>query len=160
MLNLRIVRAVAWLELWGGVWGLIASALVIVRASGRVSLSLLAQTGLAVVFFVGSTIAGLSLDRNGTLGWKSSKALLVLQMIQVSLPNLSYAAYTGCVLSLSLHGWVIGLDAEIGSLFRLVTSDATQSSGVGVNIVAIAAFLVLVKARNQQYEPSGILARK
>jgi hypothetical protein len=149
MLRPPWVRAVAWFELWGGVWGIIAAALGVYERSGQVSGTYLVVTVLALVFFGTAAFAGYCLAKDMPWGWRLTMPLLLLQVIQFSVAGTSYAAYVGASVTAGIVGWTLQTGGDIGSLFRIRFVDSDSPVGVTVNFVAVAVIILLRRARHR-----------
>jgi hypothetical protein len=143
MLTSSWIKVVAWFELWGGVWGILASARGWYDHTGRLSPSYLAVTALAFLFFVATAFAGYELARGRPRGVQLSQVLLVLQVAQFSVAGISYAAYVGAALTAGVSGWVLQAGGDVGSLFRIQLLDADSTFTFAINFVAVGAIALL-----------------
>ncbi|MGH8512150.1 MAG: hypothetical protein ACREU8_12440 [Gammaproteobacteria bacterium] len=143
----RLVIAVAWFELWGGVWGITASGLVVYRRANELSASFLSGIAVALLFFGTTAVAGYTLARDRPLGWRLSVPVLAFQVLQFTALGLSYAAYAGAQVTVGVSGWTLELAGDIGSMFRARPLDDASPFRVAVNLLALLALLGLVRAK-------------
>jgi hypothetical protein len=137
------IKVVAWFELWGGIWGILAAARGLYDHPRPLSAGYLAVTVLAFLFFAATAFAGYELARSRPRGWRLSRLLLYLQAAQFSVAGISYAAYVGAALTAGVSGWVLQAGGDIGSLFRIRLLDVDSAFTLSVNFVAVAAIVML-----------------
>jgi hypothetical protein len=100
-----------------------------------------------LALFAWSTIAGVRLWRGEPKGWKWATILFVLQIPVLTVPGVSYEFYTGLALKIfggeTVHNFGFNLGASVDLNF------GTDVTGLiyGVNIVAIAAVIYLLRNR-------------
>src|SRR5260370_23929372 len=111
------VKVVAWFELWGGVWGIMAAALGVHERSGQASGTYLVVTVLAFLFFGTAVFAGYCLTKDMPWGRRLTMPLLLLQVVQFSVAGVSYAAYVGASVTAGIAGWTLQAGGDIRSLF-------------------------------------------
>jgi hypothetical protein len=144
VLRVSPVSVVAWLEFWGGVWGVSASMVALYHRWGELDALFLIGAICAVAYFVAVGVAGFWLKKNRIRGWRLSKVLLATQVVQFTLPGLAYAAYVGGQVSVGVHGWTLDALLDLGSLFRLRLG-SHPPYGFTVNLLALSALWVLAK---------------
>ncbi|WP_101927405.1 MULTISPECIES: hypothetical protein [Luteimonas] len=143
-----LFRLVAILQIAGGFYGL-ASALV--RLAGGVpggAALLMLVFGLLLSTF--ALIAGVLLLEGDALGERLSRIALALQIPLVASPWLSYAWHVGATVPLQFRfgrSVVVGVDWSVPSeAFRLALA-GPSTVALGVNLLALALWLVLRFAR-------------
>jgi hypothetical protein len=154
MLRPAWVKVVAWFELWGGIWGILATTQGLYERAGQLSAGYVAVAVLAFSFFAATAFAGYQLASRHPRGWHLTRLLLPLQVVQFSVAGISYAAYVGAALTAGVSGWVLQTGGEIGSLFRIRLLDADSPFSLSVNFVAVAAILML-KNRGSHSDREG-----
>jgi len=151
------IKVVAWFELWGGIWGILAAARGLYDHPAPLAAGYLAVTVLACLFFAATAFAGYELARSRPRGWHLSRLLLFLQVAQFSVAGISYAAYVGAALTAGVSGWVVQAGGDIGSLFRIRLQDVDSAFTLSVNFVAVAAIVMLrTKGGPSKGEASGV----
>jgi hypothetical protein len=106
--------------------------------------------GVFVVIFGLSTWTGIDLWRGKERAYKWAKILFAAQIPQVSLPGFAYHFYSALVLFLAYSRQTdskLGLNFELGSSIALWFSPQTEDLAFGVNLVALTALILLIKAK-------------
>jgi hypothetical protein len=109
-----------------------------------------------LLLFIWSVIAGIRLWRGEPKGWRWATILFALQVPVLTVPGLSYEFYTGLALKI-VGGDVatnVGLDFGANANFYL----GTEITGLvyGVNLVAVAALIHLLRSRpNKGMQPTA-----
>jgi len=133
----------------GGVAGIVGALLV---EAGARTFSDLGFVGFAVLLFAGSVWIGVDLWSGKPRGYKWAKVLLLLQVPNISIPGFSYQFYSGLMLGLSFSREAdskLNLLFELGSQMNFQFSRAVEDLVFGVNLVALAAFIYLIKASKE-----------
>lgn len=135
-------RAVAWLEIGGGAFGLI----LIVRAL----LAPIKQTSvgfvlLAVTFFGASVWAGWVLLRKGSAGLIPSMIIQMLQVPRLSLYGFTYSMASGAHASLDFRNGTLLFNGQLGSHLSFGAAGMHEVWMVGLNNLALAILLGLLR---------------
>ena len=106
-------------------------------------------TGLLVVFaiiFALCTWTGVDLWRGKPRAYKWARVLFALQIPAITIPGFAYQFYTGMLLlAYWNHGeGKLGADFELASSFTFTISSRIEDSIVGINLIALAAFIYLL----------------
>ena len=151
------VRLLAVLLLAGGVIGLGLSIWMAVLGLERPVFVVLAVVVAAVFAF--TAWAGMKLWRGSPEGYKWAKVLFAAQVPVVSLGGVSYGFYTLLGFNLQLGSAVDAFRLNMGSAMNLMYSPAEQPAFVGINVVALAAFLyLLLRTRAARGRTAGMTA--
>jgi hypothetical protein len=116
-----------------------------------------ALLGAFVLAFGWSTWIGVDLWRGRPQAYKWAEILLALQIPTISIPGFAYRFYTGMMLCLSfnLSEGKLGFEFQLASLLVFKILPEPQDLILGVNLVAIAAFLYLIHASRQRRKTSA-----
>jgi hypothetical protein len=144
MKNNTVAKLIALLLIIGGIAGATFSVVTWLRTSTTALV-----TASIVLVFGCSAWAGFKLWTGTPSGYTWAKILLAMQIPSISIPGFVYQFYTAAVLSLSYSRHTdsrLGLNFELGSALAFQISPEIQDLVIGVNLIAIAALIYLIKA--------------
>lgn len=132
-------RIIALLEIGGGAIGMVALA------------SAPSQTGLGgkiilccgAAYFLFGILSGLLLAESRPRGVICSQAYQFLQILNFTTPVISYLAMSGAYVGLSIKEAGFDIQAYLGTNFRFTFLRGDSPWSVGINLLAIVAFVWL-----------------
>ena len=134
----------------GGIAGIAVSLWV---EAGTYALSRLAFISLFFLAFSWCVWVGIDLWRGKPRGYKWAKVLFILQIPNISFPGFAYQFYAGLMLCLSFSreaASMLNIEFQLGSSIKTLISSKIEDLVVGVNLVAIAALIYLIKVSPQR----------
>ena len=142
----RILKIIAGIELAGGGLGAAMVVVVAPKIAAQANVSVVTILPWLVPPFVLSLVAGSLLWRAGSAGEILSFINLALQIPVIGTPLLSYFFNSGVALRIWLGpdgpGWFMFL----GSQFHINFAPTSSGVLIGVNVVALALLVLLIRA--------------
>lgn len=143
------VRLISAFLIVGGIAGIAA---VLWAETGALILSDLIFLGFALLVFGASVWVGADLWKGKPQSYKWAQLLFLFQIPTVSFHGFAFQFYLALVLGLSFSREAasrLNIEFELGSSLNVKISPQIESLVVGVNMVAIAALIYLIKKERE-----------
>lgn len=146
------VRILAVMLIAGGVIGIGLSVWMAVLGRQQPVFAVFAVVFAAIFAF--ATWQGVKLWQGTPGGYKWAKVLFAAQIPSLSLGGLTYGFYTLLAANVRIGTDVKAFDFGLGSALNVLYSPEAQPTYVGVNVIALAAFLYLtLRSRSGSARP-------
>jgi hypothetical protein len=142
----RTLKIIAGIELAGGVLGAVMVLTVAPKIAAQANVSILTILPWLVPPFVLSLVAGAFLWRGGSVGEILSFINLGLQIPVLGTPLLSYFFNSGVAFRIWLGPDGLGSFVFLGSQFHINFAPTSPGVLIGVNLVALALLVLLIRA--------------
>jgi hypothetical protein len=127
--------------------GAIVGIVVCLMLAAQPSILVRLLAAMAAILYAGIGLAAYGLWRGHRLGLHWTRLLLLVQVPVIQTPLLVYNLFAGAALNVYV-GTTIGAYANVGASFNWFLGGAGRSGiGIGVNLVALAAFVMLGRVR-------------
>jgi len=139
------VRLIAAFLIVGGIAGI---AVVLWTEAGAQILSHQIFLGFAILIFGSSVWAGIDLWKGKPRSYKWAQVLFLLQIPNISFHGFAFQFYLALVLGLSFSREAaskLNFEFELGSSLNFQISPEIENLVLGVNLIAIAALIYLIK---------------
>ena len=154
----RALKAIAAIQVFGGILGGVMVVIVAPKLAAQANISVLRILPWLVPPFVLSLIAGTLLWRGGAAGEVLSIINLALQVPVLATPVVSYFFNAGMALRVWLSSGGPGGFVFFGSQFHINLRPTTPGYLIGVNLVAAALLVLLIRAMPEDSD-TGKVAR-
>jgi hypothetical protein len=145
--RLKWTRAIGVLEFGGSLW-----AIAFFGYTDFPSILHLPKALLMIPFSIG-LFAGYKLMTDDPRGLLVSKWLQALQLVKLSGPAFCYEFFLGMKVAFGFRGPDLPIEIQPGATFWLWLNQSDAPLGVSVNLVALVAFVTLMKT------PRGLLEK-
>lgn len=142
----KVGRVLAVLLVLGGAFGVLLAVLLAGQLLAGGLLGILALVAF-VVIFAWSGVVGVWLWQGRPAAWTWALALFVLQIPTLAVPGFAYEFYTGLAVKLVGGDVPLPIAIELGSRIALSTGGATDGFIFGINLIAVAAAIYLLRQR-------------
>ena len=140
------LKLLAILEIGGALYGIYYTFLAIPEMRPLTPLRVLVFAAVTLLYLL-SLVAGLLLSRELPLGVRISVILQWLQVVRVSTPGLGYMFYSGACLFFGVSEGAPGFTFALGSGWHFHLSEAGAPVSIALNVIPIAALILLQRAR-------------
>jgi hypothetical protein len=144
----RGIRFLALLLVAGGAVGIAVAIFLVVQAWHQSWITVSFAVALSGMF-LWTAFFGMRLWRHETRGIKWARILFALQIPVLSIAGVTYQYYTGLALNVGLRDLVPHVNSNFGASASLQWQPNSAPRIVGVNVIAIIAFVYLLR-----YKPS------
>jgi hypothetical protein len=114
-----------------------------------------------VAFFAFTVFAGYRLFKQHPNGLKLARTVFALQVFSIYITGLSYFFCTGACLMIYLGSFGFDIHFDIATSMRLSVHDSFGGLNIGVNVLAVAAYIFLGKlpkpAQEEEVKPEDFM---
>jgi hypothetical protein len=146
-------KVIALLLILGGGAGIAIAFPAETVATGTEHLAFIASV---VAIFACSIWAGVGLWKGTRKGYIASEVLFALQIPSFTFSGFAYQFYIGSLFGVSFSSTLaskLNLDFQLGSAVNFQLSSEIENFVLGVNLIAVAALIYLIRASRQKHQP-------
>lgn len=128
--------------------GAIVGIVVCLMLAAQPSILVRVLAGMFAIVYAGIGLAAYALWRGHRLGLHWTRLLLLIQVPVIQTPWLVYNLFAGAAVNVYV-GTIFGAGANVGASFNWFFGNSGRGSGIGlgVNLVALIAFVMLGRVR-------------
>ena len=150
--NSKVIKAIALLLMIGGLVGLVIVVFIDARYLLRPDASFfsfsVAIAGIFILLYGWAIWTGIDLWRGRPQALTWALVLFAIQIPTVTVPGFTYEFHTGFIVRILFNAaGRLGFDFNLGSSFMFYISSSIQGIVLGINLVAMLAFIYLLKIK-------------